>query len=156
MIATLLQHRLNLTSSIPDLTKCIAEGPGLNRALKSERVSFSILFQDVFGNAPSLSPAFQAEFRAGMAITNAGAKQPNSKSTHEFVGEWTPGDGKAVGSKRYTMSFVPNNAGAYSLHVWVDSHDAERTYVLGSPFELSVHANASDQVRASHARQTAQ
>lgn len=146
--------RLKLISTIPDLSKCVSDlSSGSLRAVKSEKTGFRIRFQDVFGNAPMCGTNFRNSFKAGIALTNPGVKVPPStgKADQDFKGTWVDEEVDENGFQMtwYSISFTPSTSGAYGLHAWVESHGGERNYVQGSPFECSVHANASDKVASS-------
>ena len=137
--------QMTLTSATADISRCSAFGPGLTRAVKNEKATIYIRFEDVFGNVSSQTMAFRASFRASMMVASPGAKI-TSTSKHpetEFVGTWLE-EVDSFQNGVYCMTYTPQSAGAYALHLAVWSRDGERSMVIGSPFELSVHTSNSD------------
>ena len=137
---------LTLSSSLPDLSMCEASGQGLSRVVKGEASHFDISFRDGFGNATIQSPEFRASFRAGMMFTAPGLKVATKGTLdHDCTGKWVEGEVHGVIRGKYQISFVASTSGAFALHVWVENvHAGERVVIPGSPFDLGVHASATD------------
>ena len=147
--------RLKLTSTIPDLTKCLTDVQRSIRAVKGQLTMFRIRFRDVYGNSPNCSGAFRSSITAGLAIANPGVKVPTARTEYDFEGSWVDeesDDGTQIAW--YQIAFTPMTAGSYSMHAWVESNAPRpvtnqvpgvvRNYMEGSPYILDVHADAAN------------
>lgn len=143
---------IRLKSTIPDYAKTIVEGGGLKTAVKGVHSSFRLKFRDCFGNSTTQTQEFRDAFEAGMALTAQGITHISAKSRHAFEGLWIDDD-DGRGYAEYQLSYEPAVAGGYSLWLWVESSNGERTMMPDSPYAIAVHANASDQVNVSMPQQ---
>eukprot|EP00325_Prymnesiales_sp_UTEX-LB-985_P026940 CAMPEP_0174727388 /NCGR_PEP_ID=MMETSP1094-20130205/49696_1 /TAXON_ID=156173 /ORGANISM="Chrysochromulina brevifilum, Strain UTEX LB 985" /LENGTH=256 /DNA_ID=CAMNT_0015929121 /DNA_START=47 /DNA_END=814 /DNA_ORIENTATION=+ len=134
---------IRLISTVPDVTKCEAVGDGLRQVVKGEAGIFQIRFMDKYENRTTLTQEFRKSFVAGMCLVSPGQGLGN-KPKHEFEGEWIE-DNIEPGYALYQISFYPASAGAFALHVWWE-RDGQRIPLSMSPFNLSVHTNATDTV----------
>ena len=139
--------RIRLRSTRQDISKCELIGDGLSYAIKEEESRFRIQFRDAYLNYTEQSDAFKRSFRAGMALASSDGKTESAGPTAmPFTATWVALEGQPDGSAAYEMSYKPTTSGSYLLHVWAESGTAEkgRLPLSGSPFGLSVHANAND------------
>lgn len=136
---------MKLVSTIPDVDKCVVSGEGVKQVVKGEMGWFQMRFLDKYSNPTIQTPDFRSSFQAGMCLIAQGAGKDGIKQNkHDFEGEWIDEDFE-VGYSQYRMSYVPTTAGAFWLHVWWED-DGQRIAVPTSPFSISIHTNASDQI----------
>ena len=143
--------KICLTSTMPDITKCKAEGDGLVQVVKSEEGTFRLSFFDRFGNPTIQTPAFKSKFDSelGMGIAAPGSLPSGTlpRSKHSYEGKWIERP-ESPEQSEFEITYVPSTAGQYSLYLWTEEpiEGAERQPVGESPWTLSVHANAKDRV----------
>lgn len=139
--------KLFLSSSKPDVAKSVVSGEGIRQVVKAEPGTFWIDFFDVYGNPTRQDEQFRKDFKdqIRMRLTSPGTSSNNSSEpAHQYDGAWKDEPG-SHGHGKYMMTYTPSTSGAFSLHVYLESPSG-REPLPGSPFNLNVHANSSDQV----------
>ena len=143
--------KIHLTSTMPDITKCVAEGEGLVQVVKGEEGTFQLSFYDQYGNrtvqTEQFKKTFEAELAMGIAAPGTVPTGMMPRNRQAFDGRWVDGDISPAHSI-YEITYVPNTAGQYAIYLWVEEavENAEKRPFGTTPWQLSVHANAKDRV----------
>lgn len=147
--------RLILTSNQPDVARCVVSGDGLRQVIKAETGIIRIDFYDKYGNRTIQTPQFRKEFESTirMKLTSPGTNSgPSLEACHDFQGSWaapelSPGDADAAEYASYELSYLGGQPGPFQLHLFQEGESMpERRILPGSPFNISIHANAGEQV----------
>jgi len=145
--------KIRFFSMLPDLTKTLSKGDGLLQVVKNEMGTFRITLRDEYGNPTAKSDAVQDIFNVGMCLAKSDvpASEVLKKGMRDdFDGEWIADEGGDPAYWHYQVSYRASDSGNYALHVWMEEGslgpNGERANLPGSPFTVSVRANANDQV----------
>ena len=120
-----VQHspaRLVLTSTTIAHAKCEIHGDGLTGPVAIGRpASFHVVMRDDHGNIAVPDEAGRSAFRLGLALADVdgGGRsreqgRDESWSPHPFEGTWL-----SEASGDYEVTYIPDRAGAFDMHVWI-------------------------------------
>lgn len=133
--------QIQLTSTVPDVSKTVVSGAGLRMATAGVPVSVRIQLHDQFDNPATPGPAW----KIGMAIDDGKTKTKlmDLSQWNDFEGSWVDAD-----AGEYEILYTAQHAGVSELHLWATKEPSKdqgaspppREALPGSPFVIHVVA----------------